>query len=44
MTCLILMTLMLAAGILLYENKFQEQQVSQTGDNFIKWVDSGKIP
>jgi hypothetical protein len=39
MTCLILMTLMLAAGILLYENKFQEQQVSQTGDNFIKWVD-----
>lgn len=39
MTCLILMTLMLAAGILLYENRFQEQQVSQTGDNFIKWVD-----
>ena len=33
------MTLMLAAGILLYENRFQEQQVSQTGDSFIKWVD-----
>ncbi len=39
MTCLILMTLMLAAGILLYESRFQKQEVSQTNDNFIKWVD-----
>ncbi len=31
------MTVVLAAGIFLYENKIQE--VSQTQDNFIKWVD-----
>ncbi|MDE7477703.1 MAG: peptidoglycan DD-metalloendopeptidase family protein, partial [Lachnospiraceae bacterium] len=33
------MTLMLATGIFLYENRFQEMQVSQTGSDFIKWVD-----
>jgi len=37
MACLILMALVLAAGIFWYENKTQE--VSQTQDNFIKWVD-----
>lgn len=39
MTCLIVLTLVLAAGIFLYENGAQELQVSQTADNFIKWVD-----
>ena len=33
------MALMLAAGIIWYENRFQELQVSQTGKDFIKWVD-----
>ena len=37
MACLVFMTLVLAAGIFLYENKTQE--VSQIQDNFIKWVD-----
>lgn len=37
MAGLILMTLVLATGIFLYENRMQE--VSQTQDNFIKWVD-----
>ena len=37
MACLILVTVALAAGIFLYENKTQE--VSQTQGNFIKWVD-----
>ena len=39
MTCLILMALTLAAGIVWYENRVQELQVSQTGKDFIKWVD-----
>lgn len=39
MTCLILMALVLAAGIVWYENRVQELQVSQTGNDFIKWVD-----
>lgn len=39
MACLLLMTLVLAMGIYLYENRFQNLQVSQTGADFIKWVD-----
>lgn len=34
---LVMFALVLAAGIFWYENK--TQQVTQTGDNFIKWVD-----
>ncbi len=33
------MALVLAAGIVWYENRVQELQVSQTGNDFIKWVD-----
>lgn len=33
------MALTLAAGIVWYENRVQELQVSQTGKDFIKWVD-----
>ena len=38
MACLILMTFLMAAGIYLYESKFQEMPASQTG-GYIKWVD-----
>ncbi len=37
MVSLVLATFVLAAGIFLYESSTRE--VSQTGDNFIKWVD-----
>lgn len=33
------MALILAAGIVCYENRVQQLQVSQTGNDFIKWVD-----
>ncbi len=38
MACLILMTFLMAAGIYLYESKFQEMPAIQTG-GYIKWVD-----
>ncbi|MFG6344366.1 MAG: hypothetical protein K1W35_11535 [Lachnospiraceae bacterium] len=39
MACLLLATLILGAGIYLYENGFQGLPASQSGGNFIKWVD-----
>ena len=37
MVSLVLVAFALAAGIFVYESR--TQQVSQTGSNFIKWVD-----
>lgn len=39
MACLVLIALVLVTGIYLYENRFQGLEASQTGTDFIKWVD-----
>lgn len=39
MACLLLVTLLLGSGIYLYENRFQGLPASQTGADYIKWVD-----
>lgn len=39
MACLVMAALILMTGIYLYESRYSETEVSQTGSDFIKWVD-----